>query len=135
MKVFVDTGAFIALADSDDLNHKAGRLFYEAQKEQGARFLTTNFVICETLNYLRSRVSHNAAVAFWEGLRKSGLFEIVAVTMPVEDTAFHIFKKYEDKDFSFTDCTSFAVMQSLKLRKVFAFDRHFEQFGSFKRFP
>lgn len=135
MKIFVDTGAFIALIDTDDLNHKTARLFYEEQKEKGTRFLTTNFVVCETINYLRSRVTHNAAVAFREGLRKSGLFEIVAVTLPVEDAAFHIFKKYEDKDFSFTDCTSFAVMQSLKLRKVFAFDRHFEQFGSFKRFP
>lgn len=135
MKVFVDTGAFIAIADTDDLNHKAARLFYETQKEEGTRFLTTNFVLCETLNYLRGRVSHKAAVAFREALRKSGLFEVVAVTLPVEDAAFQIFKKYEDKDFSFTDCTSFAVMQSLKLRKVFAFDRHFEQFGSFKRFP
>lgn len=135
MKIFVDTGAFIALADTDDLKHKQARLFYETQRDKGARFVTTNYVVCETLNYLRSRVDHTTATAFREGLRKSGLFETIHITMPLEDAAFSIFKEYEDKDFSFTDCTSFAAMQSLKLKKVFAFDRHFEQFGPFERLP
>lgn len=31
--------------------------------------------------------------------------------------------------FSFTDCTSFADMKSLRLRKVLTLDRHFAQMG------
>jgi hypothetical protein len=53
----------------------------------------------------------------------------------LEDAAFAIFKRYHDKGFSFTDCTSFAVMKALKLRKAFAFDRHFEQMEGFSRLP
>jgi uncharacterized protein len=50
MKLFVDTGAFIALIDADDENHKAAAAIYRNSKERGARFVTTNFVVCETMN-------------------------------------------------------------------------------------
>jgi len=36
---------------------------------------------------------------------------------------------YEDKAFSFTDATTFAVAERLGIRRAFAFDKHFAQFG------
>lgn len=135
MKVFIDTGAFIALTDADDEYHQAAAAYYRNAKEKGTRFVTTNFVVCETMNYLRARVSHRVAVLFREKLRKSGLTEIITVMPPVEEGAFDIFKRYTDKDFSFTDCTSFSVMKSLKLRNAFAFDKHFAQVEGISRVP
>ena len=35
--------------------------------------------------------------------------------------------RYADKDFSFTDCTSFAVMRELRLQKALTLDHHFAQ--------
>ena len=135
MKLFVDTGAFIALTDADDENHKPAVAFYRNAKEKGTRFVTTNFVVCETMNYLRARISHNIAALFRENLKKSGSIEIVTVTPSIEDAAFTIFKRYTDQDFSFTDCTSFSIMSSLKLKSVFTFDKHFEQFEGIGRLP
>lgn len=135
MKIFVDTGAFIALTDADDENHKGAKDFYKDARVKGIRFVTTNFVICETINYLRARISHNISVIFRENLKKSGHFEIITIAPPIEDAAFTIFKQYTDKNFSFTDCTSFSIMKSLKLNKAFAFDKHFEQYGNFSRLP
>ena len=40
-----------------------------------------------------------------------------------------IFFRYRDKDFSFTDCTSFAIMRELRLRAALTTDRHFRQAG------
>lgn len=102
MKLFIDTGAFIALTDTSDENHQAAKHFYLKIKEKGIKLITTNFVVCETMNYLRTKVSHDVAVAFREGLRKSTLFEIIDITQSLDDTAFRIFKQYADKDFSFT---------------------------------
>jgi predicted nucleic acid-binding protein len=135
MKSFIDTGAFIALTDADDENHKAAAAFYRNAKEKGTRFVTTSFVVCETMNYLRARISHDIAVLFRENLKKSGVIEIVTVTPSIEDAAFTIFKRYTDKDFSFTDCTSFSIMRSLELKSAFAFDKHFEQFEGIGRLP
>jgi predicted nucleic acid-binding protein len=40
-----------------------------------------------------------------------------------------IFFRYRDKDFSFTDCTSFVVMKELRLQQVLTTDAHFAQMG------
>ncbi len=50
---------------------------------------------------------------------------MVAVTPNDEERAWDIFSKYRDQDFSFVDCTSFAVMERIKLSTAFSFDRHF----------
>lgn len=39
------------------------------------------------------------------------------------------------KEFSFTDCTTFAVMERLKIPAAFTFDEHFRQYGRFKVYP
>jgi len=135
MKVFIDTGAFVALTDADDEHHQPAAAFYRNAKEKGVRFVTTNFVVCETMNDLRARVSHRVAVLFREKLKKSGLTEIITVTPSIEEGAFAVFKQYTDKDFSFTDCTSFSVMKALRLKRAFAFDKHFEQIESISRVP
>ncbi len=135
MRIFIDTGAFIALTDADDRYHTVAKRFYKEIKQKGGRFLTSNYVVCETLNYLRARLSHDIAVSFRESLYKSPVIEVVGITSVIEEEAFRIFKKYNDKDFSFTDCTSFALMIARRLNRAFAFDKHFEQFRDFKRLP
>jgi predicted nucleic acid-binding protein len=135
VKIFIDTGAFIALTDVSDENHAIAKAFYKNVVEKGAKFITTNFVICETMNYLNAKISHNVSAIFRENIKKSNIVEIINITPLMEDMAFKIFKQYKDKDFSFTDCTSFYVMKSLKLNKAFAFDKHFEQFEKFGLLP
>ena len=41
----------------------------------------------------------------------------------------------DDKTFSFTDCTSFALMERIGVTEVFAFDEHFKQYGNFIVLP
>lgn len=120
--VFVDTGAWYAIADSDDADHMAAAAFLVAN---ALPLVTTNFVFSETVTLLRYRLGYSAARSFGQKLKESNLVRVVAVTPADEERAWEIFTKYRDQDFSFVDCTSFAVMERMKLATAFAFDRHF----------
>jgi hypothetical protein len=78
---------------------------------------------------LLRKVGHFAAVEFGDNVQKSEVVRIVHVTEEMEDEAWTIFKKYSDKLFSFTDCTSFVVMHQLDLTQAFTNDHHFTQMG------
>jgi predicted nucleic acid-binding protein len=45
-------------------------------------------------------------------------------------TSWQVFNKFSDKNWSFTVCTSKAVMENLNIKIAFTFDHHFQQFGT-----
>ncbi|MGC8959731.1 MAG: type II toxin-antitoxin system VapC family toxin [Chloroflexia bacterium] len=93
---------------------------------------TTNFVLDETITLIRYNMHHAAAVRFrhmLQSLIEDGLVELVRVDEAQEDAAWSIFEQYSDQDFSYTDCTSFAVMRQLGLTHVFTADHHFATMG------
>ena len=131
MKVFLDTGAFLALADEDDRYHAVAKSIYTELLQSKARLLTSNFVLSETYTLIRFRVSHQAAVEFMKHLDRTDI-KVLHVGEAIERTAKAIFMRYDDKDFSFVDCTSFALIDHHILDHAFAFDGHFRQYR-FKR--
>lgn len=131
MKVFLDTGAFLALADEDDDHHTAAKPVYAHLLQIQAQLFTSNFVLSETYTLIRVKVSHQAAVEFMKRLDQTGITAL-RVSEATEQTAKAIFIRYTDKDFSFVDCTSFALIDQHRLDHAFAFDSHFRQYR-FKR--
>jgi predicted nucleic acid-binding protein len=128
-RVFVDTSAFIALLDPRDDSHAQAVRIEQSLANQAAHLVTTNFVLDETYTGLRGKIQHSAILRFRDSVRQSRQLNVMRITETLEDQAWEIFARYHDKDFSFTDCTSFAVMQQLGITTAFAFDEHFEQFG------
>jgi predicted nucleic acid-binding protein len=57
------------------------------------------------------------------------IWPIEPVTANDERKAREIIERYQDKSFSYTDATSFALMERLGLKNAFAFDSHFRQYG------
>ncbi|HEU4343165.1 MAG TPA: PIN domain-containing protein, partial [Candidatus Binatia bacterium] len=123
MKIFLDTGAFLASADEDDDHHTAAKSVYAELVQSRAQFLTSNFVLSETYTLIRSKVSHRSAVEFMKRFDQSGI-RVVRVSEANEQTAKAIFIRYGDKDFSFVDCTSFVLIDHRRLDHAFAFDTH-----------
>lgn len=132
MRLFIDTTAFVALEDEDDKEHKTA-LDYREKIRQGKTpfraLYTSNYILDEVFTLLRLNLSHRATLAFEENIKRSKILRILRVTPEIENVAWNIFKKYGDKDFSFTDCTSFALMEQEAISTAFTFDKHFQQYG------
>lgn len=129
MKVFVDTSAWFACYDRHEQTHAAAERVMHQLRLQHASLVLSDFVLTETLTLIRYRLGHAWAVRFGQAVFESRLAELVAVTASLRQRAWEMFQRYDDKTFSFTDCTSFAIMESLELKTAFAFDKHFEQYG------
>ena len=133
-RVFVDTGAWLALALSDDAHHAGAEKALRELVAAGTRLVTTNHVIGETYTFLARVRDARTALAFVAKTRASIVLDLIFVPEEIENRAFAWLEKYEDQKLSYTDAVSFAVMEELGLRKAFSFDRHFEAAG-FARMP
>jgi hypothetical protein len=124
LKVFIDTSAFCALAiPKDQHNHRAKTLYRQIQ-ERKAIIHSSDYVMDETYTLLKSRSSHATSVKFMEEISNSNII-ILRITEAIEESAKIIFKKFKDKKLSFTDCTSFALINQFDIEVIFAFDEHF----------
>lgn len=127
--IFIDTSWYKAFLDTKDEFHDLAIAQYEKLKNNEASFVTTNFIIDESLTLIRMKSGLPIALKFREML-----FEMVDVlkivrVMPNDETeAWKWFPK-DWRRLSFTDCTSFAVMKRIDLKEVATFDEHFARAG------
>jgi predicted nucleic acid-binding protein len=129
MKVFVDTSAWAAYYDTSDRWHAAARDAIQRSVHARVTFVTTDYILDETLTLLLMHAGRRAALQFGEAVQQSRNVDLVHVDPATWEQAWGMFRRYEDKMWAFTDCTSFAVMQQRGLQRAFSFDRHFEQAG------
>lgn len=125
--ILVDTGAWFASVVPTDINHVAASNWLRTSKEP---LLTTDYIIDETLTLLKARGQSSRAFALGEQFFQGALATIHYVSDEDVRQAWTVFRTYSDKEWSFTDCLSKAVMERLGITTAFAFDHHFRQFGS-----
>jgi len=135
MRIFVDTGAWIAIADRNDQYAKIASQFYTDFVLQKRNLITSDLVLVETFNLLSRTIGSKATFKFGNILKTIAILTIEPITPLDWEEGWRIFERYEDKGFSFTDCTSFAIMERMKITTAFAFDEHFRQYGRFTVLP
>jgi predicted nucleic acid-binding protein len=121
--IFVDTGAFYALADRADRNHSAAKTVFEARGLSG-ELVTSDYVFVESRCLIRARLGRGAAMQYWDAMQ-SDVVTTYGVTSRDLANARAIAAAWPDQDFSLIDCTSFALMERLRLDEALAFDAHF----------
>ena len=127
--LFVDTGAWVALADRSDQYHRQAIDIYPKLLCDYDQLMTTNLVVAETYSLIRRGIGYQAAIIFLESLSASPRIVKIYSDGELEEKAESILRKYQDQHFSFTDAVSFAVMNKHDILEAFCFDKHFKTAG------
>jgi predicted nucleic acid-binding protein len=125
--IFVDTGGWFARVVPTDKHHAAAVEWSQSNRE---RRLTTDYVVAETPTLLRMRGERERALVMGSEFFESGQVDLYYLTEDDIRQAWQTFRRYSDKGWSFTDCTSKVVIEKLGIERALAFDHHFHQFGS-----
>lgn len=127
--IFVDTAGWVACADRSDAAHDACRTARDRVMRASQMLVTTDFVVDETLTLLRMRLGLSVAETWWHQIDGSSRVRWERISQERFDRGRELFFRHRDKGYSFTDCTSFAVMRELKLTTALTTDKHFKQMG------
>jgi len=130
--IFVDTSAIIAGLNASDANHETAVKAWEKLLSDGARLLTTNYVLVESAALIQGRLGMTSARAFVEDIVP--LLEIEWVDESLHGAGESAFLAASRRKLSFVDCVSFEFMRRVGIRRAFSFDGHFRQYG-FSRVP
>jgi predicted nucleic acid-binding protein len=129
MKLFVDTSAWAAYHDPSDQWHVPAQEAMASLVNTRVTFVTTDYVLDETITLLLYHTGRQEAQAFGDAVQRSRQVRLVRIDASIWEAAWQHFKRFDDKTWSFTDCTSFVVMRQMELLQAFAFDSHFKQAG------
>jgi uncharacterized protein len=124
--LLADTSFFVAYLNPRDEHHGMAVEWMTASLEQ---IITSEWVLAELGNYLAEGPDRRLLGPLVRALSGEERVEIV----PTDHTAFlnalSLYARRPDKAWSFTDCTSFALMKSRKITDALTTDHHFEQAG------
>lgn len=134
-RILIDTGAIYAFVTRSDRHHDTARRFVLDWLELGGTFLLPDLVFVETMTLLKSRLGAESAVRVGLELRQNPVYSWVALGMARERDTWALFQKYQDKDWSYTDCAILVLAHQERVRSVFAFDDPFLQMPSLERKP
>jgi len=126
MKVFVDTSAWIALADKADPQHSVAHNLWSHLMEASAELVTTNYVMVETIAVLQRRLGMEAVRAF---LTSVAHLDIGWVDDLLHQAGIQQFVAANRRSLSLVDCVSFEFMRRSNIRIAFCFDTHFSEAG------
>ncbi len=132
--IYIDTGAFLARHLSKDQYHGQAISFWNSIQKKGETCMTSNFVLDEAFTLLGRRAGYGFAAQRARNIYASESLSILRPNKKDESKAIDFFEKYSGHRLSFTDCISFVLMQSKKIKRVFTFDHHFQILG-FQKYP
>lgn len=125
--IFVDSSFWIALTSPRDARHGDSRSLLRLVGD--SPLTTSNLVRGESWTFLRRRVGHRVAVQFLDLLEGSKTVQVAPITGELEDRALAWIRRHDEREYSFVDATSFALMRSLKIQRALAFDGDFTAAG------
>jgi uncharacterized protein len=127
--VFVDSGAWIALALSRDPLHEQAREQWDLLNRAGARLHTSIPVVIETFTFLDRNATRDVALTWKESIYIRGFVKILPCELRDLEQSWQYFRRADLHKLSAVDATSFAIMKRARIRLAYTFDHHFAVVG------
>ena len=127
--VFVDSGAWIALALTRDPLHASAREQWGILQRTGARLHTSVPVVIETFTFLDRNANRDVALTWKNAVANPGAVKLLPCELRDLEQAWDYFRRADLHKLSAVDATSFAIMKRARIRTAFAFDHHFATVG------
>ncbi len=127
--VFVDSGAWIALALAADSHHAQALEQLEALDATGAKLHTSVPVVIETSTFLDRNAYRDIALSWKDSIYERGVVKILPCELRDLQESWEYFRRLDLRKLSAVDATSFAIMKRARIRVAFTFDHHFAAAG------
>ena len=130
-EVFLDTSFIIAFFNKKDKNyHDARKIVKETlDKKNRVIFILSDYIFDELITLMKVRnVPPQEIKSIGDKILGSRLWRMVNIDETSFKHAWDLFKKYNDKDWSFTDTSSFQLMKDFQFQYYLSYDKHFSQF-------
>jgi predicted nucleic acid-binding protein len=127
VNVFVDTSAFLAVLDQSDAHHATAKSRWEEMLNRGDVVVCHNYILVETSAVVTRRLGMEAARVFEQDVVP--VLRVIWVTRDIHGAAASAHLVARRRDLSLVDCVSFEVMRRGGVRKAFAFDTDFRDYG------
>lgn len=128
-KLFVDSGAWIALRSRRDQYHAAADRAFREAIEQRIPLVTTNLVIAEAHRLTLFRAGYVAALRALEIIDSSSAVTVHHASSVDHRAASEWIERLAPRPITYTDAVSFAVVQATKCTHVLSFDEDFAAAG------
>lgn len=126
MTVFMDTYGLIAWINTRDAAHLPVKSYLNVYS---GSIVTTEWVLLEFADAFSLSSVKPFAIEAIRRIHRLPMFQVVGFSPTVSQAGFDLYKARPDKDWSLTDCISFAVMSQHGLSEALTADHHFEQAG------
>jgi len=126
MTVFMDTYGLIGWINTRDTAHERVKSYLDSYS---GNIVTTEWVLLEFADALSRSKAKPFAIEAIKRIHRLPMFHVVGFEPVIHRAGFELYENRSDKDWSLTDCTSFAVMNGRGLSEALTADHHFEQAG------
>lgn len=127
--VFVDSGAWIALALSRDPLHARAREQWDLLHGAGAKLHTSVPVVLETFTFLDRNANRDVALTWRDAIYVPDTVRVLTCELRDLERSWEYFRRADLHKLSAVDATSFAIMKRARIRLAYAFDHHFAAVG------
>lgn len=121
-RIFVDSNYFIALYRISDSLHEHALRITHALEQKGMILVVSNLIFAETVTVLSQREGKELAWQAGEDLLKNEQVRHMHVDEALQRKSWEIFREVQEKNISFVDCSTVAVMQTEGISTLLTFD-------------